>query len=123
MHLFNSFAKNCKAMFDMMKMMGKVKEMQGKMQEAQEKLSQLRETGESGAGMVKATVNGKKEVLSIDIDPSLLTKEDKEMVQDLTVAAVNNALTKADVLAKEEMKKSTEGIMPNIPGMDLGNMF
>jgi len=110
-------------MFDMMKMMGQVKEMQSKMKEAQEKLAFIEETGESGAGMVKATVNGKKEVISIDIDPSLLVKEDKEMVQDLTVAAINNALEKADISSKEEIKKSTEGVMPNIPGMDLGNMF
>lgn len=110
-------------MFDMMKMMGKVKEMQAKMKEAQDKLEYIQETGEAGAGMVKATVNGKKQVLSVDIDESLMTKEDKETVQDLTVAAINKALEKADVSAKEEIRKSTEGIMPNIPGMDLGNMF
>ena len=110
-------------MFDMMKMMGKVKEMQAKMKEAQDRLEFIKETGEAGAGMVKATANGKKQVISIDIDESLMTKEDKEMVQDLTVAAINNALEKAEIRAKEEIKNSTEGIMPNIPGMDLGNMF
>lgn len=110
-------------MFDMMKMMGKVKEMQTKMKEAQDKLEFIEESGESGAGLIKATVNGKKSVISIEIDESLLTKEDKEMLQDLTVAAVNNALEKADARAKEEIKKSTEGMMPNIPGMDLGNLF
>ena len=110
-------------MFDMMKMMGKVKEMQSKMKEAQDKLEYIHETGEAGAGMVKATVNGKKQVISIEIDEALMSKEDKETVQALTVAAINNALEKADVSAKEEIKKSTEGIMPNIPGMDLGNMF
>ncbi|WP_420387491.1 YbaB/EbfC family nucleoid-associated protein [Roseivirga sp.] len=110
-------------MFDMMKMMGKVKEMQAKMKEAQEKLEFIEETGEAGAGMVKATVNGKKSVISIDIDESLLNTADKEMVQDLTVAAINNAMEKADIRAKEEIKKSTDGMMPNIPGMDLGNLF
>ncbi|GHE60679.1 MULTISPECIES: YbaB/EbfC family nucleoid-associated protein [Roseivirga] len=110
-------------MFDMMKMMGKVKEMQAKMKEAQEKLEFIEETGEAGAGMVKATVNGKKSVVSIEIDESLLSKDDKEMLQDLTVAAINNAMEKADIRAKEEIKKSTEGLMPNIPGMDLGNLF
>ena len=107
----------------MMKMMGKVKEMQAKMQEAQSKLAYIQETGEAGAGMVKATVNGKKQVISIDIDESLMTKSDKETVQDLTVAAINMAMDKADISAKEEIRKSTEGIMPNIPGMDLGSMF
>ncbi|MFT6054654.1 MAG: DNA-binding YbaB/EbfC family protein [Roseivirga sp.] len=110
-------------MFDMMKMMGQVKEMQSKMQEAQSKLEYIQETGESGAGMVKATVNGKKRVVSIDIDESLMTTADKETVQDLTVAAINMAMDKADISAKEEIRKSTEGIMPNIPGMDLGSMF
>lgn len=110
-------------MFDMMKMMGKVKEMQAKMKEAQEKLEFIEETGEAGAGMVKAVVNGKKQVVSVDIDESLINKDDKEMLQDLTVAAINNAMEKADVAAKEEIKKSTDGIMPNIPGMDLGNLF
>lgn len=110
-------------MFDMMKMMGKVKEMQAKMKEAQEKLEFIEETGEAGAGMVKATVNGKKSVISIEIDESLLSKDDKEMVQDLTVAAINNAMEKADIRAKEEIKKSTDGLMPNIPGMDFGNLF
>lgn len=110
-------------MFDMMKMMGKVKEMQAKMKEAQDKLEFIEETGEAGAGMVKATVNGKKQVLSIDIDESLMTKNDKEMAQDLIVAAVNIALDKAEISAKEEIKKNTEGILPNIPGMDFGNMF
>lgn len=110
-------------MFDMMKMMGKVKEMQAKMKEAQEKLEFIEETGEAGAGMVKAVVNGKKSVISIDIDESLLSKDDKEMLQDLTVAAINNAMDKADARAKEEIKKSTDGLMPNIPGMDLGNLF
>ena len=98
----------------MMKMMGKVKEVQEKMKEAQENLKSITDTGESGAGMVKATVNGKKEVISLDVDESLLNKDDKEMMQDLVVAAVNNALQNVDVKAKEELKKSTEGLIPNM---------
>ena len=110
-------------MFDMMKMMGKVKEMQAKMKEAQDNLEFITETGEAGAGMVKATVNGKKKILSVEIDESLMTVADKEMVQDLTVAAINIALDKVDIKAKEEIKKSTDGVLPNIPGMDFGSMF
>ncbi|MEQ9288302.1 MAG: YbaB/EbfC family nucleoid-associated protein [Cyclobacteriaceae bacterium] len=110
-------------MFDMMKMMGKVKEMQEKMKAAQEELGEIVVEAESGAGMVKATVNGKKELISVDIDSSLLKEEDKEMVQDLVVAATNKALAEADIQAKEKMKESTEGMMPNIPGVDLGKMF
>ncbi len=110
-------------MFDMMKMMGKVKEVQAKMKEAQEKLVHLTAEAESGAGMVKAKVNGKRQVLSLWIDDSLANPNDKEMLQDLVVAAVNKALAEVDEKAKEEIKKSTEGVLPNIPGMDLGGMF
>lgn len=110
-------------MFDMMKMMGKVKEVQEKMKEAQASLSQIEIVGESGAGLVKATVNGQKKVIKVDIDDSLVNTADKDIVQDLIVAAVNKAIDEIDILAKEHMQKQTEGIMPNIPGFDLGNMF
>lgn len=110
-------------MFDMMKMMGKVKEVQQKMKEAQEALAQIEVEGESGAGLAKAIVNGKKQVLKVEIDDSLLNTADKDVVQDLIVAAINKAMEEADVLAKEHMQKQTEGMMPNIPGFDLGNMF
>ncbi len=109
-------------MLDMMKMMGKVKEVQEKMKAAQENLGHLKVEGESGAGMVKAVVNGKKQVVSIDIDASLLNTKDKEMLQDLVVAAINMATEKADEKAREELRKSTDGILPNIPGFDFGNM-
>jgi nucleoid-associated protein EbfC len=110
-------------MFDMMKMLGKVKEVQAKVKEAQDNLVKITSTGESGAGLVKAVVNGKKQVISIDIDPDIIKKEDKEMLQDLVVAAVNIALENVEVKSKEELKKSTEGLIPNIPGLDLSGMF
>jgi len=110
-------------MFDMMKMMGKMKEVQAKVKEAQDNLVNIKTSAESGGGMVKATVNGKKELLTLEIDNDLIKPEDKEMLQDLIVAAVNKATQEAEVLAKEEMKKSTDGMLPNIPGMDLGGMF
>ncbi|MBX2962441.1 MAG: YbaB/EbfC family nucleoid-associated protein [Cyclobacteriaceae bacterium] len=110
-------------MFDMMKMMGKMKEVQARMKEAQENLDKITAHGESGGGMVKATVNGKRKLLSIDIDPTLLKADDKIILQDLVVAAVNLASEDADVLAKEELRKSTEGLLPNIPGMDLSGMM
>ena len=110
-------------MFDMMKMMGKVKEMQARMKEAQDNLALIKASAESGGGMVKATVNGKKLLISLDIDPVILKSEDNVLVQDLIVAAVNKASDEVDVLAKEEIRKSTEGILPNIPGMDLSSML
>ena len=105
-------------MFDMMKMMGKVKEVQGKMKEAQEQLKDIRSEGESGGGMVKAVANGNKELISLEIDDALVTTEDKNMMRDLIIAAVNKAVTEADIKSKEHIKKSTEGLLPNIPGMD-----
>ncbi|HZY82309.1 MAG TPA: YbaB/EbfC family nucleoid-associated protein [Cyclobacteriaceae bacterium] len=110
-------------MLDMMNMMGKVKEMQARLKEAQDNLVNVKATGESGGGMVKAVVNGKKQVLSIEIDPTLLKKEDQTILQDLIVAAVNKASDEAELLAKEELRKSTEGILPNIPGLDLSNLM
>ncbi len=110
-------------MLDMMKMMGKVKEMQAKLREAQDNLQRIVVTGESGAGLVKATVNGKKKLLSVEIDPSLLNANDKVLIQDLVVAAVNKAMEEAEVLAREELRKSTEGMLPNVPGFDLSQMM
>ena len=110
-------------MFDMMKMMGKMKEIQARMKEAQENLVHVRATGESGGGMVKAIVNGKRQLISLDIDPLLIKPDDKTVLQDLVVAAVNKASEEADVKAKEELKKSTEGLLPNIPGLDLSGMM
>lgn len=110
-------------MMDMMGMMGKVKEMQAKMQEAQEKLGDITAEGEAGAGMVKATANGKKQILKIEIEKELVNPDDKEMLQDLIVGAVNKALENAEVKAKAELQNATEGMLPNIPGLDLNGMF
>lgn len=108
-------------MFDMNKMMEKVKEVQDKMKAAQEHLADVTATGESGGGMVKAVVNGKKQIVDLEVDSELMKPEDKEMMQDLVIAAVNKALVEIDTKVKEEMKKSTEGLLPNIPGFDLSN--
>ena len=110
-------------MLDMMKMMGKVKEMQSRLKEAQDNLDKITAQGEAGAGMVKAMVNGKKKLISLEIDPAILSSSDKVLVQDLVVAAVNKAMDEAEILAREELKKSTEGILPNIPGLDLTSMM
>jgi len=110
-------------MFDMMKMMGKVKEVQARMKEAQDNLVHVRAEGESGAGLVKAVVNGKKQLVSLEIDPSLLKETDKIILQDLIIAAVNKASDEAEIVAKETIRKSTEGLLPNIPGMDLSGLM
>ncbi len=106
-------------MFDMMKLMGKMKEVQQKVRDAQENMVNITTEAEAGAGMVKAKVNGKKQLIALSIDPSLITPDDQEMMQDLVVAAVNKALAEVDEQVKEEMKKHTDGLLPNIPGLDL----
>jgi DNA-binding YbaB/EbfC family protein len=110
-------------MFDMMGMLGKIKDLQAKMKEAQDNLVHIQASAEAGAGMVKATVNGKKQVVNIEIDPDVIKPDDREMLQDLVVAAVNKALAEVDVKAREELKKTTQGILPNIPGMDLSSLL
>lgn len=110
-------------MLDMMKMMGRMKELQTRLQQAQANLVNIKATGESGGGMVKATVNGRKQLLSIDIDDVLMKPSDRTILQDLVVAAVNKAMEEAEQLAKEELRKSTEGLLPDIPGLDLGSMM
>ncbi|MGR3812080.1 YbaB/EbfC family nucleoid-associated protein [Jiulongibacter sp. NS-SX5] len=110
-------------LFDMAGMMGKMKELQTKMQETQEKLGDIIAEGESGGGMVKVTANGKKTLLKVEIEPELVNKEEIDILQDLIVAAANKALENAEAKAKEEMQGMTEGMLPNIPGMDLNSMF
>lgn len=110
-------------MFDITSIMTKVKEAQAKIKEKQEQLVHLTAEAESGAGLVKVKVNGQRRLVDIAIDDSLVNPADKDMLKDLIVAAANKALQEVDVMVKEEMKKATEGMMPNIPGMDFGNMF
>ncbi|UOQ51169.1 YbaB/EbfC family nucleoid-associated protein [Hymenobacter cellulosivorans] len=108
-------------MFDMMGMMGKAKELQEKLQKAQSELQYLTVTAESGGGLVKATVNGHRQLLKLDIDDTLLTPQDRDMLADLVVAAVNKAMNEAAEKGKEELKSKTSGLLPNIPGFDLGS--
>lgn len=110
-------------MFDMMNMMGKMKEVQSKMKEAQANLVNVKAEGESGGGMVKAIVNGSKQIEALQIDNDLIKPGDKEMLQDLVVAAINKALQEVEGKSKEALKKSTEGLIPNIPGLDLSGLM
>ena len=108
-------------MFDMMKMMSKFKEAQEKMKEIKNQLDTIKVESESGAGLVKVVVNGKKEIISIKIDNSITNEV--EMVEDLTVAAVNKAMKEVEVKTREFIKDKTGNFMPNIPGFDIGNLF
>lgn len=107
-------------MNNMADMFGKIQEMQTKMAEMKAKLGELQVSADAGGGMVKATVNGNRELLHIHIDPSLLTDEDLEMVEDLVVAAVNKAMREAEQTAQRKMAELTSGLLPGgLPGMDL----
>ena len=103
--------------------MGKIQEAQESLQKAQENLVHLTAEGEAGAGMVIVKVNGKKQVIDINIDLSIISPEDKEMIQDLTIAATNKALQNIEPKIEEELKNSTSGVLPNIPGFDLNNIM
>ncbi|WP_323780583.1 YbaB/EbfC family nucleoid-associated protein [Thalassovita sp.] len=93
---------------DMAGMMKKAKEMQGKMATLQEEMANLTVTGESGAGLVKATCTMKGEMKALDIDPSIFHPDEKEVVEDLILAAIKDAQLKASDRAQEEMTKLTE---------------
>ncbi len=110
-------------MFDMMKIMGQIKEAQSKIKSAQENLVNMTASGEAGAGLVKAVVNGKKMLVDLIIDDSLNGPEDAEMRKDLIIAAVNKASEAVEEQAKQVMKESTEGLLPNIPGLDIGSIL
>lgn len=98
--------------------MKQAQKFQKKMKEVQEKLEKMEVEAGAGGGMVTVKANGKQDILSIKIEPEVFNGDDIEMLEDLILAAVNEAKRKADKLAKEEMKKVTGGL--NIPG--LGNL-
>lgn len=95
---------------DMAGMMKKAKEMQSKMAEMQDDLQNVTVVGESGAGLVKATATAKGDLTQLDIDPSIFNGDDKEVVEDLILAAIKDAQAKASEKAQEEMGKMTEGL-------------
>lgn len=100
-------------------MLKQVQKMQAEMERVQNELGNKTVSEEAGGGMVKATANGKKEIVSIVIDNEIISGGDKEMLEDLVVAAVNKALESAGKMAEDEMGKVTKGMLPpglNIPG-------
>jgi DNA-binding YbaB/EbfC family protein len=103
---------------DMAKVMKQAQEMQQKMAEAQERLDSITVTGESGAGLVRATATAKGVLTGLDIDPSIFNPDEKEVVEDLILAAIKDAQARAQARGQEEMAKVTEGLgLP--PGMKL----
>jgi nucleoid-associated protein EbfC len=105
-------------MRDIMGMMGKVKEMQAKMERMQAEIADIRAEGRAGGGLVAVTLDGKGEMLSLKIDPSLFKEDDIEILEDLVVAAHKDAKGKAEALAAEKTKELTAGL-PIPPGFKL----
>jgi len=93
-----------------------MKQAQQMQERLQQQMAELRVEGDAGGGMVKVVINGAKQVQSLKIDPEVVSKDDLEMLQDLIVAAINDAHRKAD----EEMAQKMGGMLP--PGMKLPGM-
>ena len=104
-----------RGMGNMQNMMKQMQKMQRKMAEAQEELGEKRIEGTAGGGMVTVTVSGHKEVLEVKIKPEVVDPDDIEMLEDLVLAATNDALKKADDLTAQTMGQFTKGM--NLPGM------
>lgn len=99
--------------FDFKNLMNQARDMQENMKKVQEHVRAQTVSAESGAGLVKVQVSGDMKVRSLTIDPSILTPDKAQVVQDLVVAALNSALNDAQEMMKSEMQKIT----PSIPGM------
>lgn len=93
-------------------------QLQTKMAKLQEELEEKTVEASSGGGMVTAVINGRQEILSINIEPEVINPDDQEMLQDLILAAINDGLVKARNMVNEEMRKLTGGLnLPSIPGL------
>lgn len=97
-------------------MLKQAQAMQENMQKAQEELASIEVQGESGAGLVKVTMTCRHDVKRVEIDPAVL-EDDKEVLEDLVAAAMNDAVRKVEATSQEKMSGLTEGL--NIPGMKL----
>ena len=105
-------------MKDMFGMMKQAKELQSRMQAMQDEIAALTIDGSAGGGLVKVTVNGKSEVKSLSIDPSLVKPGEVEILEDLIVAALGDARAKAEAALADKMREMTGGLsLP--PGMKL----
>jgi len=96
-------------------MMKQAQQLQSKMMKLQEELGEKTVESSSGGGMVKVTANGRQQILSIQLEKEVVDPDDVEMLQDLVLAAVNDALAKAQEMVSSEMSKLTGGL--NIPGL------
>jgi DNA-binding YbaB/EbfC family protein len=104
---------------DLSKMMEQLQNMQEQLARTQDELASLTTTAESGGGMVKVTANGRQQIISISIEKEVVSAEEKEMLEDLIVAAVNRVLDQSRELSESKMNDAARGFMPNLPGMGI----
>ncbi len=100
---------------NMQQLMRQAQQMQKKMQEAQEKIAETEVTGVAGGGMVEVTVTGKHEIKAVGINPEVVDPEDVEMLEDMLVAALNEAMRQIEEESERELNSVTGGL--NIPGL------
>ena len=112
-----------KAIKQLMSQLGNPQELQEKARQMQEELGRRHVTGDAGAGAVRVTINGKFEVQRVELDPAMVKTlagegddADRDMIEELIASATNDALARAQEMAKEEMQKLTGGL--NLPGLD-----
>ncbi len=104
----------------MMQAMQQLQLMQQKMAEAQAALETKTLTEEAGGGMVRVTVNGHGRIVKLEIKPEAIDANEKEVLEDLLIAAINRATERAKEMASTDIGDATKGLMPNIPGLNLG---
>jgi DNA-binding YbaB/EbfC family protein len=99
-------------------------QLQKQMEKLQEELATKRVEGTAGGGMVTVVVNGKQELIDVKIDPEVVNPDDVEILEDLVVAAANQAREKAQEMAKEEMSKIAGGLLPpGLSGLKIPGLF
>ncbi len=104
-------------MKDLGRMLKQIQEAQGRMLKLQEELAARTVEASAGGGMVKVVANGRHEIVSMHIDPQVIDPKDPEMLEDLVVAAVNDARARVDAMVRDEMARLTGGLaMPGMPG-------
>ncbi len=102
---------------DIGKMMEQLRGVQDQLAKVQEELAAMSVTAEAGGGMVSATANGRQQLVSIKIEKEVIDVNEKEMLEDLVVAAVNRVMERARELSETKMSEATRGFLPNIPGL------